>query len=131
RYGGFGDVECGFLADGGLEDAHIGLLWCYGWCYGLAGITVCSAGEWSPAWRASSKASDSGPPRAQVGWFHGPPFGSSKCGRTVTSHDPYSLPFSGTVTSLASRGCRITARRRVLVLPLGFRATRCTDPDGS
>src|SRR5215831_13986073 len=43
--------------------------WCYGWCYGLAGITVCSAGEWSPAWRASSKASDSGPPRAQVGWF--------------------------------------------------------------
>src|SRR5262249_38874455 len=63
--------------------------------------------------------------------FHGPPFGSSKCGRTVTSHDPYSLPFSGTVTSLASRGCRITARRRVLVLPPGFRATRCTDPDGS
>src|SRR5215831_15487376 len=37
--------------------------------HGLAGITVCSAGEWSPAWRASSKASDSGPPRAQVGWF--------------------------------------------------------------
>ena len=27
---------------------------------------------------------------------------------------------------MASRGCRITARRRVLVLPLGFRATRCT-----
>src|SRR5262249_53189351 len=53
----------------GLEDVHIGLLWCYGWCNGLAGITVCSAGEWSPAWRASSKASDSGPPRAQVGWF--------------------------------------------------------------
>src|SRR5437764_9555268 len=43
----------------------LGLLW----CYGLAGITVCSAGEWSPAWRAPSKASDSGPPRAQVGWF--------------------------------------------------------------
>src|SRR5262249_48968950 len=53
----------------GLEDVHIGRLWCYGWCYGLAGITVCSAGEWSPAWRASSKASDSGTPRAQVGWF--------------------------------------------------------------
>jgi len=48
-----------------------------------------------------------------------------------TPHDPYSLPFSGTVTSLASRGCRITARRRVLVLPLGFWATRCTHPDGS
>src|SRR5437763_3720738 len=43
----------------------LGLLW----CYGLAGITVCSAGGWSPAWRAYSKASDSGPPRAQVGWF--------------------------------------------------------------
>src|SRR5262249_17689096 len=63
--------------------------------------------------------------------FHAPPFGSSKCGRTVTSHHPYSLPFSGTVVSLVSRECRITARRRVLVLPLGFRATRCTDPDGS
>src|SRR5262249_9785948 len=37
--------------------------------FGLAGITVCSAGEWSPAWRASPKASDSGPPRAQVGWL--------------------------------------------------------------
>src|SRR5262249_39291585 len=61
----------------------------------------------------------------------GPPFGSSKCSRTVTSHDPYSLPFSRTVVSLVSRECRITARRRVLVLPLGFRATRCTDPDGS
>src|SRR5262249_600345 len=47
--------------------------------------------------------------------FHGPPF----------------LTFSGTVVSLVSRGCRITARRRALVLPLGFRATRCTDPDGS
>src|SRR5262249_7214668 len=23
----------------GLEDVHIGRLWCYGWCYGLAGIT--------------------------------------------------------------------------------------------
>src|SRR6516225_9097519 len=45
--------------------------------------------------------------------------------------NPYSLPFSGTVVSLVSRECRITARRRVLVLPLGFRATRCTDPDGS
>src|SRR5262249_43557871 len=22
----------------GLEDVHIGLLWCYGWCYGLAGM---------------------------------------------------------------------------------------------
>ena len=33
--------------------------------------------------------------------------------------------------SLVSPGCRITARRRVLVLPFGFRATRCTDPDGS
>src|SRR5262249_7307471 len=63
--------------------------------------------------------------------FHGPPFGSSKCSRTVTSHNPYSLPFSRTVASLVSLGCRITARRRVLVLPLGFRATRCTDPDGS
>src|SRR5262245_45917877 len=63
--------------------------------------------------------------------FQGPPFGSSKCSRTVTTHDPYSLPFSGTVVSLVSRECRITARRRVLVLPLGFRATRCTDPDGS
>jgi SRSO17 transposase len=63
--------------------------------------------------------------------FHGPPFGSSKCSRTVTSHDPYSLPISGTVVSLVSRGCRITARRRVLFLTLGFRATRCTDPDGS
>src|SRR3954465_2956287 len=63
--------------------------------------------------------------------FHGPPFGSSKCRRTVTSHDPYSLPVSGTVVSLVSRGCRIPARRRVLFLTLGFRATRCTDPDGS
>src|SRR5262245_35474195 len=63
--------------------------------------------------------------------FHGPPFGSSKCSRTVTTHDPYSLPFSGTVVSLVSRGCRTTARRRVLALPLGLRATRCTDPDGS
>ena len=63
--------------------------------------------------------------------FHGPPFGSSKCGRTVTSHDPYSLPFSGTVTSLASRGCRITARRRVFAVLLGFLATRWTQPDGS
>src|SRR3954468_20528310 len=63
--------------------------------------------------------------------FHGPPFGSSKCGRTVTSHDPYSLPFSGTVVSLASRGYRITARRRVFAVLLGFLATRCTDPDGS
>src|SRR3954463_3686411 len=48
--------------------------------------------------------------------FHGPPFGSSKCGRTVTRHDPYSLPFSGTVVSLASRGSRITARRRVFAV---------------
>jgi hypothetical protein len=46
-------------------------------------------------------------------------------------HDPYFLPFSQTVMFLASRGCRTTARRRVLVLSLGFRATRCTDPDGS
>jgi hypothetical protein len=58
--------------------------------------------------------SDSGPPRAQV-----------------TPHYPYSLAFSGTVTSLVSRECRTTARRWVLVLPLGFWATRCTDPDGS
>src|SRR4029077_16429014 len=57
-------------ADGARSPScSVTLLWCYGWCYGLAGITVCSAGEWSPAWRASSKASDSGPPRAQVGWF--------------------------------------------------------------
>src|SRR5262249_46314879 len=34
----------------GHAEVHIGLLWCYGWCYGLAGITVCSAGEWSPTW---------------------------------------------------------------------------------
>src|SRR5262249_20332744 len=33
----------------GLEDVHIGLLSCYAWCYGLVGITDCSAGEWSPA----------------------------------------------------------------------------------
>jgi hypothetical protein len=52
-------------------------------------------------------------------------------GVSDTPHDPYFLPFSGTVTFLASRGCRITARRRVLVLSLGFRATRCRDPDGS
>src|SRR5262245_10132017 len=51
------------------KDVHIGLLWCYGWWYGLAGVTVSSAREWSPAWRASSKASDSGPPWARVGWF--------------------------------------------------------------
>jgi hypothetical protein len=50
---------------------------------------------------------------------------------SVMSHDPYSLPFSRTVTSLASRGCRITASRRVLVLPLGFWDTWCTAPDGS
>src|SRR5262245_36855137 len=51
------------------KDVHIGLRGCYGWCYGLAGVTFSSAREWSPAWRASWKASDSGPPRAQVGWF--------------------------------------------------------------
>src|SRR4051794_33453020 len=63
--------------------------------------------------------------------FHGPPFGSWKCGGTATSHDPYSLPFSGSVVSLASRGCRISARTRIFAVLLGFRATRCTDPDGS
>src|SRR5262249_54819892 len=42
-----------------------------------------------------------------------------------------SLPFSGPVVYLVSRECRIRARRRFLVLPLGFRATLCTDPDGS
>src|SRR5262249_25836902 len=47
----------------------INILWCYVWCHGLAWITVCSAAEWSPARRASSKESDSGPPRAQVGWI--------------------------------------------------------------
>src|SRR5262245_52746892 len=62
--------------------------------------------------------------------FHGPPFGSSKCSQTVTTHDPYSVPFSGTVVSLVSRECRTTARRRVRVLVLGFRATRCRLPAG-
>src|SRR5262249_36139941 len=51
---------------------HVGLLWCYGWCYDLARVTVSSAREWSPAWRASSKPSDSGPRWARVGWFSWP-----------------------------------------------------------
>ena len=38
---------------------------------------------------------------------------------------------SGTVTFSASRGCRITARRRVFALALGFLVTRWTHPDGS
>jgi hypothetical protein len=38
---------------------------------------------------------------------------------------------SGTVTLSASRGCRITARRRVFALALGFLVTRWTHPDGS
>src|SRR5262249_20531743 len=33
----------------GHEDTPIGLLGCYGWCCCLAGITVCSPGEWLPA----------------------------------------------------------------------------------
>lgn len=37
----------------------------------------------------------------------------------------------GTVTSLVSRGCKITASSRVLFVRLGFRATRCTAPEGS
>src|SRR3954465_4754049 len=48
------------------KDVHIGLLWCYG-----PAEVASSAREWSPAWRASSKASDSGPRRARVGWFSG------------------------------------------------------------
>ena len=38
---------------------------------------------------------------------------------------------SGTVTFSASRGWRITARRRVFALALGFLVTRWTHPDGS
>ena len=111
----------------GHEDAPIGLLG----CYGLAGITVCSAGEWSPAWRASSKASDSGPPRAQVGWFSWTALREFEV--QPNGYEPRSLFLAllRDCRSLVSRECRITARRRVLVLPLGFRATRCTDPDGS
>src|SRR5262245_33149721 len=63
--------------------------------------------------------------------FHGPPFGNSKCSRTVTSDDPYCLPFSRIVGSLTSWGCKVTATRRVRVLALGFRATRCRLPVGS
>src|SRR5262245_27276109 len=63
--------------------------------------------------------------------FHGPPFGSSKGSRTVTTHDPYSLRSSRIVGSLISRGCKVTATRRVRVLALGFRATRCRLPVGS
>jgi hypothetical protein len=32
---------------------------------------------------------------------------------------------------LISRGCKITARRRVFAVLLGFLATRWTHPDGS
>src|SRR3954453_8844240 len=60
-------------------------------------------------WRAADDSLPGVRPRRRVtrarrepksAGFHGPPFGSLKCGRTVTSHDPYSLPFSGTVASL-------------------------------
>src|SRR5262249_60417109 len=60
--------------------------------------------------------------------FHGPPFGSSKCSRAVPTHEPYSLRFSRIVGSSISRGCKVTATRRVRVLALGFRATRCRLP---
>src|SRR5262245_22396406 len=35
----------------------------------LPGLLLPRLGNWSPAWHASSKASDSGPPWARVGWF--------------------------------------------------------------
>ena len=79
----------------------------------------------------AGKASDSGPPRAQVGWFSWTALREFEVRPNGYEPRPYSLPFSGTVVSLVSRECRITARSRVLDLPLGFRATRCTDPDGS
>jgi hypothetical protein len=61
----------------------------------------------------------------------GTPYSSAAGDRSVIPHGRYSLPFSGIVVCLTSRECRTTARRRVSVLPLGLRATRCTDPDGS
>src|SRR5262249_56081888 len=60
--------------------------------------------------------------------FHGPPFGSSKCSRTVTTHEPYSLRSSRIVGSLISRGCKVTATRRVRGLSLGFRPPPSTLP---
>ena len=77
------------------------------------------------------RPSDSGPPRARVEWLSWSTLRAFEVQPIGYPHDPYFLPFSRTVMFLASRGCRTTARRRVLVLSLGFRATRCTDPDGS
>src|SRR5262249_30827959 len=104
---------CG--AHRGHEDVPIGLLWCFGWCSGLAGLLLFRPGnghlpDVCPRRRVTRDLRESKP-----AGFHGPPFENSKCGPTVTNHDPYSLPFSGTVVTSVSRECSITVNRQVLV----------------